>query len=125
MLLIMLNSVVVESGNVIQNNYKIERYQLKCRTYHFPNVSSSITEHSPTSDSVDESTSPDTTVESPIADIPRSGCILWNGQSASHGLNILFLLYIYKLPGATISQIRTADSTLCTEIVQRLKFSLY
>ncbi len=65
------------------------------------------------------------TVESPIADIPRSGCTLWNGQSASHGLNILFLLYIYKLPGATISQIRTADSTLGTETVQRRKFCLY
>ncbi len=53
----------------IQNNYKIERYQLKCRTYHFPNVSPSITEHSPTSDAVDESTSPNT-ITQPIAE-PR------------------------------------------------------
>ncbi len=31
----MLNSVMVESRNVIQDNYEIEMYQLKCRTYHF------------------------------------------------------------------------------------------
>ncbi len=56
----MLNSVMVEPRNVIQDNYEIEMYQLKCRTYHF--LSPSITEHSPMSDSIDESTSPDTII---------------------------------------------------------------